>query len=300
MIFDFRLKVFFAVSRRLSFTKAAHELFITQPAVTKHIKELEEQLGVALFMRHGNNISLTPAGRILSKYAEHVFQTYAALENELAQLSDSANGAIRIGASTTLAQYVLPKILAEFKASHPAIQFSFISGNSEYIEQQIIESNADVAIVEGDSRHPQIMYEPFVKDEIVLVSKPGTKWAQKGEIKPAQLLSIPLVLREQGSGTLEVITKSLKKHDIRVKELKVEVELGSTESIKQYLLHSESAAFLSIHAITKELQRRELTILDIKGMDIFRTFQFIYQHGRMTKLPALFKRFCLSHYNFKL
>ncbi len=300
MIFDFRLKVFSTVSKKLSFTKAAQELFITQPAVTKHIQELEEQLGIALFTRHGSNISLTPAGQILFKYAENIFGTYAALENELTQLSNSAKGNIGIGASTTLAQYVLPKILALFKKAHPAIHFTFISGNSEFIEQQIKNQKIDIALVEGNSHHPQIMYEPFVKDEIVLVTRTAGKLTQKGEIKPIQLCSIPLILREPGSGTLDVIHKALKKSSIRTKDLTVEIQLGSTESIKQYLMHSECAAFLSIHAIVKELQQKELSIISIKGMDIYRTFQFIQLHGQATKLQALFKKFCISHYNFKL
>lgn len=300
MIFDFRLKVFFTVSGKLSFTKAAQELFITQPAVTKHIQELEEHLGVALFTRHGSNISLTSAGQILYRYAENIFSTYAALENELTQLSNSAKGNIRIGASTTLAQYVLPKILALFKSAHPAIHFTFISGNSEFVEQQITHEKIDIALVEGNSHHPQIMYEPFVKDEIVLVTRTTGKLVQKGEIRPIQLNSIPLILREPGSGTLDVVHKAFKKAGIRTKDLVVEIQLGSTESIKQYLLHSESAAFLSIHAIVKELQQKELSIIGIKGMDIYRTFQFIQLHGKATKLQALFKKFCVSHYNFKL
>jgi LysR family transcriptional regulator, transcriptional activator of the cysJI operon len=299
MIFDFRLKVFYTVSQKLSFTKAAEALFISQPAVTKHIKELEEQLGTSLFKRNGNNISLTPAGQILVKHSQHIFETYATLENELAQLNDSVSGNIRIGASTTLAQYVLPKILALFKATYPAIDFTFTNGNSEAIEQLVMAEKIDIAIVEGNSRHPQIMYEPFVKDEIVLVGKAGSVLAQKGEIRAAQLPSIPLILREQGSGTLDVIYKALKKNGVRLKDLKVEIQLGSTESIKQYLLHTECAAFLSIHSITRELQQNELSIIDVKGIDISRTFQFIQLHGQTPKLPSLFKRFCLRHYNFK-
>jgi DNA-binding transcriptional LysR family regulator len=143
------------------------------------------------------------------------------------------------------------------------------------------------------------MYEPFVKDEIVLVTKATSAIAQKGEIKPSQLLTMPLILREEGSGTLDVVRKVLKKNNIQLKDLKVEIQLGSTESIKQYLLHTECAAFLSIHSITKELQQNELNITDIKGIDIYRTFQFIQLHGQQSKLPALFKRFCLRHYNFK-
>lgn len=299
MIFDFRLKVFYTVSQKLSFTKAAEALFVSQPAVTKHIKELEEQLGTSLFKRNGGNISLTPAGHILVKHTRHIFETYATLENELAQLNESVSGNIRIGASTTLAQYVLPKILALFKATYPEIDFTFTSGNSEAIEQLVMSEKIDIALVEGNSRHPQMTYEPFVKDEIVLVTRSGSALAQKGEIRPAQLLSIPLVLREQGSGTLDVIYKALKKSGIRLKDLNVEIQLASTEGIKQYLLHTECASFLSLYAIIKELQQNELTVVDIKGIDIYRTFRFVQLHGQAAKLPSLFKRFCLKHYNFK-
>jgi DNA-binding transcriptional LysR family regulator len=299
MIFDFRLHVFYTVSQKLSFTKAAEALFISQPAVTKHIKELEEQLGTPLFKRNGSNITLTTAGEILVRHTRQIFKTYEAMENELAELSDAVSGNIRIGASTTLAQYVLPKILALFKASYPDIQFTFASGNSEVIEQMVMAEEIDIAIVEGNSHHPQITYEPFVKDEIVLVARTGSTLAQKAEIKPTQLAAVPLILREQGSGTLDVIFKALKKNGISPKDLNVELRLGGTESIKQYLLHTECAAFLSIHAITRELKQNELSIIDIRGIDIYRTFQFIQLRGQETKLTARFKRFCLMHYNFK-
>jgi DNA-binding transcriptional LysR family regulator len=299
MIFDFRLHVFYTVSQKLSFTKAANELFITQPAVTKHINQLEQQLGVGLFKRNGNSITLTPAGQILVRYAQQIRQTYAALENELAGLQTTANGTIRIGASTTVAQYVLPKILALFKAAHPSVHFTFTTGNSELIEQQVIAEKLDMGIVEGDSHYPQIAYEPFVKDEIVLVSKSGNAVAKRNEIKPEQLLGIPLILREQGSGTLEVVYKALAQAHIHPKDLTAEVRLESTESIKQYLLHANCAAFLSIHSITRELQQNDLSIIDIKGVDIYRTFRFTQLHGQSSKLTDLFKRFCLSHYNFK-
>ncbi|MDJ1472621.1 LysR substrate-binding domain-containing protein [Xanthocytophaga flava] len=299
MIFDFRLKVFYTVSQKLSFTKAANELFITQPAVTKHINELEHQLGVALFKRHGNSISLTLPGQVLVRYAEQIFQMYAALENELAEFSAETSGNIRIGASTTLAQYVLPKILALFKSTHPSVQISFFTGNSEQIEQQIIHEKIDVALVEGISHHPQIMYEPFVKDEIVLVTRTNNKLAAKAETKAEQLHTIPLVLREHGSGTLDVVYQALAQINIHPKELNIEIQLENTESIKQYLMHSNCAAFLSIHSITSELHQNQLSILDIKSLDIYRTFQFIQLHGQTNKLVLLFKRFCMSHYNFK-
>lgn len=297
MIFDFRLKVFYTVSQKLSFTKAAQELFITQPAVTKHIKELEDQIGIAVFKRNGNSIELTPAGKVLVKYAEQIFKMYASLENELAQLVLPTSGHLRIGASTTLANYVLPRIIALFKTAHPAIHLTFVSGNSDLIEHQLIDEKIDLGITEGDSHHPQIMYEPFAKDEIVLVANPNSKLAQKGEIKASQLSSIPLVLREHGSGTLDIVAKALAQHHIGLKDLKVEIQMESTESHKHYVMHTESAAFLSIHAIAKELKDKELSVVEIKGIEIARTFQFIHLHGNTSPLLQLFKRFCLNHYN---
>ena len=298
MIFDFRLKVFYTVAQKLSFSKAANELFVSQPAVTKHISELESQLHTRLFNRNGSSISITPSGEILLRHAEQIFRLYEQLENELAQQSDIASGTFSLGASSTLAHYVLPRILALFKKTYPSTDIHFLHGNSEFIEQQVISQKLDIAIVEGISHHPQISYEPFIKDEIVLVMRTGIKSLPKNEIKPDLLLSIPLVLREQGSGTLDVINKALSKAKIHQKELNVQMHLDSTESIKQYILHSDCAAFLSIHSITKELQQNQFSIIDIKGIEISRTFQFIQLHGQNPKLPDLFKRFCLNHYNF--
>lgn len=297
MIFDFRLKVFYTVSNKLSFTKAANELCISQPAVTKHIHELEHQLGLRLFTRNGSSISITPPGIILLNYTEQIFKLYNALNNEIGQLNELGSGILRIGASTTLAQYVLPKILALFQKTHPKITIEVLQGNSEFIQQQVIAEKLDIAIVEGISNHPQVNYEPFVKDEIVLVARTNRKFLTKGEIKAEQLLNIPLVLREHGSGTLDVIYNALNKAKINTKLLSIAIRLDNTQSIKQYLMYADCASFLSVHAITKELQQNELNIIEIKGVEISRTFQFIELHGQNNNLANIFKRFCISHYN---
>lgn len=299
MIFDFRLKVFYTVAQRLSFTKAATELFITQPAVTKHIKELEHQLNVQLFKRNGNNISLTAAGNILLQYTEKIFQTYSELETELGQLSNIEAGSLHIGASTTVAQTILPKLLALFKKAYPAIAFTFIQGNTDFITQQVLGEKVDIAIVEGAAHYPQITYSPFAKDEIVLVTAANNQLSKKTEITPKQLLNIPLVLREAGSGTLDVIFNALSAVQINPKDLHIEIQLESSIAIKQYLLFSETATFLSIQSVLSELKYNELAVIEIKGLDIFRTFEFIQLQGKYTKLTELFKRFCLSNYNLK-
>jgi len=299
MILDFRLKVFHAVATRLSFTRAAAELFITQPAVTKHIKELEHQLNVQLFKRNGSSITLTNAGKILLQYAEKIAQQYAELETELAQLNNMESGILHIGGSTTVGQTILPKILAIFKKTYPAINFTFIQANTDVITQLVLAEKIDIAIVEGAAHYPQIAYAPFAKDEIVLVTRANNQLARKAEIMPRQLLNIPLVLREAGSGTLDVIFNALESAGINPKELQVEIQLESSIAIKQYLLYSETATFLSIQSVISELKYNELSIIGIKGLEIFRTFQFIQLHGKNSKLIDLFKRFCLTNYNLK-
>jgi len=299
MIFDFRLKVFYTVAQRLSFTRAANELFITQPAVTKHIKELEQQLNVQLFKRNGNNITLTTAGKILMHYADKIFQTYNALETELAQLNNIEAGTLHIGASTTVAQTILPKILALFRKTYPDIVFNFVQANTDQISQLILDEKLDIAIVEGTAHSPQLAYSPFARDEIVLVTAANNKLSKKSEISPRQLLEIPLVLREAGSGTLDVIYEALAGVNISPKNLNIEIQLESSIAIKQYLLYSDTATFLSIQSVVSELKYNELSIIDIKGLEIFRTFQFIQVHGKHNKLVELFKRFCLANYNFK-
>ncbi|MFD2865173.1 LysR substrate-binding domain-containing protein [Mucilaginibacter antarcticus] len=295
--FDFRLRVFYEVSTRLSFTKAASRLNITQPAVSKHIQEMEHQLNVRLFSRNGNNIKLTPAGEIVHSYAAKIITAYSNLESELSQLSDISEGIIHIGASTTVAQTVLPKILALLKKNHPKINFTFVQGNTDFITQQVINETIDVAIVEGIKHNPQISYTPFLKDEIVLVTSSKTKLAKRGEIKASELYDIPLVMREAGAGTLEVILEALRAAGIAPAQLDIEIELESTIAIKQYLLYSEAASFLSVQSITNELKYQQLAIVDIEGLQILRDFQCIQLHGNTSKLISFFKRFCLSNHN---
>jgi len=299
MIFDFRLKVFYTVAQRLSFTRAATELYITQPAVTRHIKELEQQLNAQLFVRNGNSIVLTTAGKILVQYAEKIFQTYTDLETELAQLNNLESGTLHIGASTTVAQTILPRILALFKKTYPAVNFTFIQGNTDMITQMVLAEKVDIAIVEGAAHYPQIAYAPFAKDEIVLVTRANNQLSKKAEITPKQLLNIPLILREAGSGTLDIIFNALTNAGINPKDLQVEIRLESSIAIKQYLLYSETATFLSIRSVFSELKYNELSIIDVKGLDIFRTFEFIQLQGKTSSLIDLFKRYCITAHNLK-
>jgi len=299
MISDFRIRVFYEVAQQLSFTKAASRLNITQPAVTKHIREMEQQLNMRLFNRHGNHITLTTAGQIVLRYATKIMNAYRGMEVELSQVMEIEGGMLRIGASTTVAQTILPRLLALFRKAYPDVEFSFIQGNSDFISQQIIAEAVDIAIVEGPAIHSQVTYSPFAKDELVLVTNADNKLAKKESISLNELYPIPLIMREAGSGTLDVVNRAMLNAGIDLTRLNIDIMLESTIAIKQYLMYSESAAFLSIQSIVDELKYRQLSIIDIDGLEIYRDFQFIELNGNRLKLAQLFKRFCLSNYNHR-
>lgn len=295
---DFRLEVFYTVARRLSFTKAAAELFITQPAVTKHIHELEEQYKAKLFERNGNKIQLTAAGTLLLQRTEDLFAIYRNIEFEMSALNQKQQGVLRLGASTTVSQYVIPPLLAGFRTKFKDVKLNLINANTEQIEEALLNKEIELGIIEGRSKNQSIKYTEFVKDEIVLVSNSKNVRNGKEQITVHELKTIPLLLREQGSGTLEVIEHALKPHKLKLSDLSIEMHLGSTESIKSYLIHSSCMAFLSIHSLLKELQSGELVLLDVKDMNIERYFYFIHLQGKPEALPEMFMRYA-KHYNLK-
>lgn len=297
-MFDFRLKVFYTVAKRLNFTKAAEELCITQPAVSKHIQEIESYYKIRLFERNGNKIHLTKAGGVLLHYCNQIFGLYGSLEFDLNALTETFKGKLRIGASTTIAQYVLPPLLADFHKRYEDIQVSLTINNTEQIEQALNSNSIDFGIIEGQSKNTLFKYTEFIRDEIVPVVAANHALASQKEISIDKLLTTPLLLREPGSGTLEVIAHALKPHNIKLSDMNCEMQLGSTESIKSYLLHSDCMAFLSIHSILTELQNNTLRIVDVKDLNLDRTFHFIQLYGGTEGLPELFIEYA-RHYNFR-
>ncbi|QKZ15520.1 LysR family transcriptional regulator [Spirosoma sp. KUDC1026] len=293
---DFRLHVFYTVAKRLSFTKAAAELFVTQPAITKHIQELENQFGTALFDRRGNQISLTKAGEVFLRHAETIVATYRQLEFDINALKGKSGGTLRLGASSTVAQYVIPPVLARFRERTADVTVSLLSGNTEQIEQQLLNKDIDLGLVEGRTHHSDIRYTPFVKDELVLVCRPDHPLADFDEITLDDLKTIPILLRERGSGSLEVVEHALRRAGLRLTDLTIEMQLGSTESIKSYLSSSRCMAFVSVFAVQDELRAGSLKILDIQGLSIQRDFYSIQLQGVNEGLADTFMRFARHHY----
>ncbi|WBV56797.1 LysR family transcriptional regulator [Chryseobacterium daecheongense] len=289
-MFDYRLKVFHTVASRLSFTKASEELNISQPAVTKHIKEVESQLNTRLFNRKGTSIQLTGSGVILYEYAEKIRNMYRDLEFEIYQLNSEHRGKLIIGASTTVAQYILPEILAKFHSYYRDIKIELLTYNTEAISTLLKEGKIDLGIIEGESQSSYFDYKIFKPDEIVLVAKSDHPLMNK-TLQLKDLYNTDLIFREQGSGTQEFIQSRLKEKGIDLGNLNIVMQLGSSESIKNYLLHSECLAFLSVSTVLNELKNNTLTIIDIKNFSIERNFHYILPKGEQSALIQLFLKF---------
>ena len=288
---DFRLKVFYTVAQMLNFNRAAEQLNISQPAVTKHIKELEQQYHTTLFDRSRKHIVLTESGQILLQHAHLIFEQYQKLEFDLNLLQNKTDGTLHIGASTTIAQYVIPAYLAHFHQRFPDIKIELTNGNSLVVEQLLDEKKIELGLVEGAIHNSDLKYVPFLKDEIVLVTRSKNHSIKTRTIGADELLKLPLLIREAGSGTSEIIDDHLSAIGLSDRDLTIHMQLGSTESIKNYLFCSDTFAFLSIYSVQQELADDRLSIIEVEGLNIERTFSFVYRQGQPSPLSRLFMKF---------
>ncbi|RSL16600.1 molybdate transport repressor ModE-like protein [Edaphobacter aggregans] len=294
---NFRLRVFRAVAEEMSFRKAAESLHLSQPAVSQQIRALEEECGARLFDRaggegHGTQIALTEAGRVLLRYATKAAETMAEAQRALAALNDEVVGELRLGASTTVAQYVLPRILGAFLKQYPHVHLSLVSGNTEEIVEAVAEERVALGIIEGPAMRRDVKTERMVRDEMVLIVSPNHGWAKTGAIEPEDLANVPLLLRERGSGSRRVVERALKQVGLPLRSLKVAMELDSTEAIISGVEAELGVGFVSRWAVSKVLRLGTVRIVPVQGMEILRDFSFVRLAGtEVVGTAAAFQRF---------
>lgn len=294
---DFRLKVFHSVACNLSFTKASRELFISQPAISKHIHELEVRYKTPLFERIGSRIRLTRAGELLFTHTTQILSAYRQLDFEMNLLTNHFSGELRMGASTTIAQYVLPPVLSSFINTFPDIRVSLLNGNSRDIERALQEGKITLGLVEGLAHQNVLHYTPFMKDELVVVAHTGSSLAAYDEIAFDQLCTLPLVLRENGSGTLAVLESALAERQVKLSQLNVLIQLGSTESIKLFLENADAVGIISVRAVTRELMAGRLKVIDVEGFRAERMFAFVEPQGQNSGVEENFIRYANQHWS---
>jgi DNA-binding transcriptional LysR family regulator len=273
-------QVFLAVAANLSFSKAAQVLFITQPAVSKHVKILEDQYKVPLFERKGASILLTPAGKMLYDHLVKASEIQRRIEYDLSTLSNvsQASGHLRLGASTTIALYILPSILSSFQREFSNIGVQLVNRNSEYILNALLSHEVDLGIIEVENKLTTVSYQHFMSDEVIPVCSSKSPLAGTS-LTIEQLTKTPLALRERGSGTLDALLKALSEHGVKSSDLNIKIRLGGTEALKNFLRADQCLGFMPKPSIVRELAEGELVEVPVKGLHIKRDFFFIRRKG---------------------
>jgi len=273
---DRRLQVFHAVARHLSFTRAAEALHMTQPAVTFQVRQLEEHFNTRLFDRGHNRIALTDAGRRGFDHAERILELHAQMESEVRALTGEVSGVLLVGASTTIAEYVLPTLLGEFARRYPAVRLSLRVSNTEGIVWLVEENEIDLGVVEGPVQNGQLAVEECMQDRLVAVMPPGHALARRDRVEPGDLLAHPFVAREEGSGTREVILDYLRLNGHDPEGLDIALELGSPESIKGAVAAGMGISVLSRSTLAKELALGSLCQAELEP-PLARPFSFVHR-----------------------
>ncbi len=291
---DRRLQVFYTVARHLSFTKAAEQLFMTQPAVTFQVKQLEEQFNARLFERNHGKIALTPAGRLVLDYAERILGLSEEMETRVGELTGATSGPLLLGASTTIAEFILPRILGEFKAEHPQVRAHLTVGNSEMIENRVADHTLDVGLIESPSHQPGLVADICCEDELVLICAPAHKLAKAAGVKPQELAGEPFVSREPGSGTRDFMDQYLRRCKVAPEDLDVVMELGSPEAIKGVVETGLGVSIVSRATVGKELKLGTLAAVPLEPR-LIRAFSFVYPGEKFrSKLLTTFVEFATT------
>jgi len=296
---DRRLQVFHTVARLLSFTKAAETLHMTQPAVTFQIRQLEDHFNTRLFDRTHNRISLTAAGNQVLGFADRIFELYAEMENSIRDLTGEVSGALTIGASTTIAEYMLPTLLGDFKEKYPDVTIHLKVANSEGIVS-LVESNAiDLGVVESSVANKNLVVEVCKRDHLMGIVPPGHPLAKESAVKFARLLEYPFICREEGSGTRGVIADYLDQIPECEGALKVAMELGSPEAVKGAVEAGMGVSVVSRATIQKELRLGTLVAVELDP-PLERPFSFVHQKQKfrlrvMEELLEFARGYCEEH-----
>ena len=271
-----QLKIFDAVARHLSFARAAEELHLTPPALSIQVKQLAEVIGQPLFEQIGKKISLTPAGYASWATCRDVLNRLDQLAQELAALQDLEKGSLKLATLAT-AEYFIPRLLGEFCTKHPGVDATLFMGNREELLERLTRNQDDLYILGQPPEHLNVVTEPFADNHMVVIASPNHPLSKEKDIAPSRLRETPFILREPGSGTRLAAENFFAQHGFT---LKVRMELGSNEAVKQVVAAGLGIAVLSVSTLRYELANGELEMLDVSGFPLERKWYMVYPAGK--------------------
>jgi len=261
-----------------SFSRAAKRMLLTQPALTKNIKNVEDSLGVLVVNRSNTGISLTPEGKILYDYAQRMVKLRDEVKTKINKLHENTGGEIYIGASTIPANYILPRALSAFSKTNPDIRIYIKTADSEEAMNMVLDDEVEIGCIGKKPLNKKLTAEPLWKDHLVLIVSKLHPWRKKKSITLPELLNEPFIIREKGSATRDLFESCLKESkSINLSQLNIRGELGSSEAIKEAVIAGMGVSVISIHAVERELSQKLLFEVPIQGGPMERNFYLIYK-----------------------
>ncbi len=276
-----QLKIFEAVARHLSFSRAAEELHLTQPAVSMQVQALEEQAGLPLTEQSGKKVRLTAAGEEVARQARRIAEQLREAGEALAALKGVEAGRLKIGVVST-AKYFAPALLAEFRRRHPGVELELVVTNRSTIVRHLAENSIDLAIMGTPPSEFETVAKIFAEHPLVFIAAPGHPLAEKRRIDAKRLADETLLIREPGSGTRSALERFLDEHKVAPGAI---MELGSNETIKQAVMAGLGLSFISEHTIGMERSVGRLVRLDVAGTPVKRQWRLVYRTDKRL-MPA--------------
>ncbi|MGE7941130.1 LysR family transcriptional regulator [Lysinibacillus xylanilyticus] len=287
------LKTFITLAEVKNFTKASEILHISQPSVSLHIKNLEQDFQTTLFIRSPKSVQITPTGEILYKRAKQMMAIAAAAREDILAFHHEIQGTLVIGSSFTIGEYILPPIIASLHQQFPQLELQVIIGNTEEIIQYTKLLQVDIGLIEGQSNDNEVIIKPFMQDELFIVSASNHPLVKKSTITVADLQQQNWVAREEGSGTRYYLDHLFRTNGLQVRSL---LTISSNQGVKESVIQGLGLSLLSASVIERELKNGDIKILPLEGQQFMRTFSYLYSPTMKNKrnvdtlIEALLKR----------
>ncbi|AZV41316.1 LysR family transcriptional regulator [Peribacillus asahii] len=267
------LKTFVTLVEVKNFTKTAETLRMSQPSVSLHIKNLEKEFQTKLFLRSPKLLKITPTGEILYDRAKQIITIYEQTKQDILEQHNSIKGELKIGASFTIGEYILPSLLFDLQKNYPELELHVVIGNTREIIQSVRLYQVDIGLIEGQTNEKELSVHAFMQDELFIVSSNNHKLACKDEVTVADLQDQAWITREVGSGTREYLNHVIRSNGLKVKSL---LTISSNQGIKETLMNGMGLSLLSHSVIEKDVQHRNLSIIQLKNQSFTRTLSYVY------------------------
>ena len=267
------LKTFVTLAEVKNFTKTAELLLMSQPSVSLHIKNLEKEFQTQLFLRSPKFLKITPTGEILYDRAKQIITIYEQTKQDILEQHNIIKGELKIGASFTIGEYILPSLLIDLQKDYPDLKLQVIIGNTEEIVQSVRLFQVDIGLIEGQTNEKELSVHPFLQDELFIISSNDHKLANKNDVTITDLQNQSWITRESGSGTGEYLNHVIRSNGLKVKSL---LTISSNQGIKETVINGMGLSLLSRSVIARDVQHKNLSIIKLKDHSFNRTLSYVY------------------------